>query len=241
MPTPTLAADTKALHVAKLNRDYTISDITFTEDEFGPYWTGKLNRHGKPDGVTGSYYDLDESGQRRRSKEDQIAALLFNPDVIDPAYRTTLIYDGSCGFCRRTARWVRELDKKRLLRISPFQTHIKQERLSDGRIRLHGNFLDAISAGFWIFNQLNECGLEGVGAAAEICELIFGAGNWLARFMRVWPIVQILWRVHFWVMDHRGLLVKFWNSDVVIDESEKAEGITKYNLESDTWKAFKDA
>lgn len=200
---------------------HSFDNIRFESDTCGDYWKGDLILAGKKVGTVGTYNDLGDR-LHRPSREEQVAALLFDERVIDPAYRTTLIYDGSCGFCRRTAQWVRELDKKRLLRISPFQTHIKQEKLGDGRIGLHGKFLDAISADFWIFNQLNECGLEGIDAAAEICELIFGAGNWLARLMRVWPIVQILWRVHFWVMDHRGMLVKFWNSDVVIDESEKA-------------------
>ena len=198
---------------------FTIDKIKWGEDDFGHHWIGTLLRNGTPYATTGTFYDMDESGLKRLSKEDQIVDLLFNPDVIDPAYRTTLIYDGDRGFCRRTAKWVREMDKKLLLRIVPLpkaKDHILKTIKTDG---IDLSLFRFVYNDFYIFNQLYPIGLMGMDAATELCEFLFGPGNWLASLMCVRPIKWLLRRVHYWVMDNRRWLIRFWNTDEVIDES----------------------
>lgn len=185
------------------SRKHSFANIEFRHDVCGDYWIGDLISDGKKIGRVSTYQHLDDYGHRP-SREDQIAALLFDERVIDPAYRTTLIYDGACGFCRRTAKLVRELDKKRLLRIRPRKGTLTLEFLGND---------------FYVFNALLKNPILGIDAATEICELVFGPGNYLAQLMRMRPVKWLLWRVHYWVMANRGWLIRFWNSDEVIDES----------------------
>ncbi|MFO7767401.1 MAG: DUF393 domain-containing protein [bacterium] len=49
--------------------------------------------------------------------------------------RPVLIYDGACGFCTSSARWMRSLVGRERLRIQPYQTSedLEQWGLSSGR------------------------------------------------------------------------------------------------------------
>lgn len=48
----------------------TIRNLTWKSDPLGDYWTADLIRGGVKVGVTGSYYELNDKGQRA-SKEEQ--------------------------------------------------------------------------------------------------------------------------------------------------------------------------
>lgn len=46
-------------------------NVRWLKDEFGDYWVADLLHNGKRIGITGSYYSLDESGNKRANREEQ--------------------------------------------------------------------------------------------------------------------------------------------------------------------------
>ena len=54
--------------------------VWWPDDGHGPYWTADLHRDGKKIGVTGNYYDVDESGQRP-VREDCIIPFEMGPNA----------------------------------------------------------------------------------------------------------------------------------------------------------------
>lgn len=50
---------------------FDIKNIRWLADEWGDYWVGELFQNGKRWALTGTYYSLDETGEKRLTREEQ--------------------------------------------------------------------------------------------------------------------------------------------------------------------------
>lgn len=107
------------------------------------------------------------------------------------AVRGTLVFDGACGFCTRSAGWLRRLDRRSRVTFVPFQ--------ATGVLEAAGLSVEQASASVW---WLGDDGAVLPGAHAANAALSAALGSrlplWLYRLTR--PPQE---RLYAWVAANR--------------------------------------
>ena len=110
--------------------------------------------------------------------------------------RATLIFDGSCGFCRRWVERVERWDRRGLLEMVPYQTPDLEERFRVSRAacaqRIH-----LIDAGGSVY--------RGAAAGREVLRRLPGGGLWTLAF-RLPGGLWIAERIYVWITHRWGPL-----------------------------------
>lgn len=111
--------------------------------------------------------------------------------------RWALVFDGECGFCRRSVEWVRNRDREDRIEPLPFQDSEVRERfqripLEDFEQAMH---LIAPDGRSW----------SGARAGEELLRLL-PRWRWIAPMFRVPGVRWIAQRVYRLVADHRHSL-----------------------------------
>ncbi len=117
--------------------------------------------------------------------------------------RPTLIYDGECGFCRRSVDLVRRWDREHRLVLVPFQDEARVARL--------GIPLPALAAAMHLVRPDGRV-FAGADAAPEILRLVPG-GRLLAWLFRVPGVLPVARRVYGWIARQRSCLVRGYAGD----------------------------
>lgn len=117
--------------------------------------------------------------------------------------RPTLIYDGECGFCRRSVDLVRRWDREHRLVLVPFQDEAQVARL--------GIPLPALAAAMHLVRPDGRV-FAGADAAPEILRLVPG-GRLLAWLFRVPGVLPVARRVYGWIARQRSCLVRGYAGD----------------------------
>ena len=110
--------------------------------------------------------------------------------------RVTLVFDGSCGFCTRSVRWVRGLDRRRRVTAVPFQR--------PGVPAAHGLSVAQCEAAVW---AVTADGARYRGAGAVNAALAAALGSTLP--LRLYGLPGVGWvqeRVYELVARHRHRL-----------------------------------
>lgn len=114
------------------------------------------------------------------------------------ADRPTLIYDGECGFCRRSVDVVRRWDRERRLAVVPFQ--------DQARVAAFGIPLPALAAAMHLVLPDGRV-FAGADAAPEILRLLPGK-QWLARAFAIPGVLPVARRAYGWIARRRRCLVR---------------------------------
>ena len=106
---------------------------------------------------------------------------LFDPAWIKPAKRnehTTVFYDGTCGFCHRSVRFLLSEDAYQNLRFAPLQGSTFQERLDGRDLKIRDSLI--------VFTPEGRL-LDRSDAIIEAMERLGGAWRVIAIFARIIP------------------------------------------------------
>jgi predicted DCC family thiol-disulfide oxidoreductase YuxK len=101
---------------------------------------------------------------------------------VEPNYlpdRVVLIFDGSCGFCTRSARWVRAIDRLRRVTALPFQ--------QPGVLEAHGLTVAECEAAAWAIAPGHS---PQRGAAAVMLALSIALGSRIPWVIYQLPVLQ---------------------------------------------------
>jgi predicted DCC family thiol-disulfide oxidoreductase YuxK len=115
----------------------------------------------------------------------------------------TLIYDGECGFCRRSVDLVLRWDRAHRLRVVPFQ--------DQARVAAFGIPLPALAAAMHLVVPDGRV-FAGADAAPHILRLLPGK-RWLAWVFRVPGVLPVARRVYAWMARRRRCLVRGYAVD----------------------------
>jgi len=125
-------------------------------------------------------------------------------------YRLVLLFDGKCGICTRTARWVRERDTHGTILVIPNQSPEWRARFSikpeDAERRVY-----AIDAGGRVF--------AGAAAVNRVLEELGGRRAVVGRLYRFPPIALIENAIYPVIARYRGLLSR-WGDRPACDEPD---------------------
>jgi predicted DCC family thiol-disulfide oxidoreductase YuxK len=114
--------------------------------------------------------------------------------------RPTLIYDGECGFCRRSVELLRRWDREHRIAVVPFQDR--------ARVAAFGIPLPALAAAMHlVLPPPDGRVLAGADAAPEILRLLPGK-RWLAWAFRFPGVPSLARRVYGWIARSRRCLVR---------------------------------
>jgi predicted DCC family thiol-disulfide oxidoreductase YuxK len=121
------------------------------------------------------------------------------------AERPTLIYDGECGFCRRSVGLLRRWDQGQVIALVPFQDR--------ARVAAFGIPLPALAGAMHLVLPPPDGRVfAGADAAPEILRLLPGK-RWLAWGFRVPGIPPLARRVYAWIAQRRRCLVRGYRGD----------------------------
>ncbi len=109
-----------------------------------------------------------------------------------------MIYDGECGFCRRSVDLVRRWDRERRLAVVPFQ--------DQARVAAFGIPLPALAAAMHLVYPDGRV-FAGADAAPEILRLLPGK-RWLAWVFRMPGVPWAARRLYAWIARRRRCLVR---------------------------------
>ena len=114
--------------------------------------------------------------------------------------RPTLIYDGECGFCRRSVDWLQRWDREHRIALVPFQHR--------ARVAAFNIPLPALAAAMHlVLPPPDGRVLSGADAVPELLERLPGKG-WLAWGFRIPGVRPIARRVYAWIARRRHCLVR---------------------------------
>jgi predicted DCC family thiol-disulfide oxidoreductase YuxK len=111
--------------------------------------------------------------------------------------RPTLVFDGTCGFCRDTVRLVARWDRAGRLVLVPFQ--------DAGQVAALGLAPPAVAAALHLVLPDGRV-FAGADAVAELLRLLPGLG-WAARAFAIPGVRPVARRVYAWVARRRHCLV----------------------------------
>jgi predicted DCC family thiol-disulfide oxidoreductase YuxK len=112
------------------------------------------------------------------------------------ADRATLIYDGSCGFCRDTVEWVRRRDRAGRLDYVPFQEAVRVAPFAIP-VPILASAMHLVRADRTVFS--------GADAAPEILRLL-PRWRWLAWTFAVPGVLPLARRAYAWIAARRRCL-----------------------------------
>jgi predicted DCC family thiol-disulfide oxidoreductase YuxK len=119
--------------------------------------------------------------------------------------RPTLIYDGDCGFCRRSVDLLQRWDPEQRIALIPFQD---QARMAAFDIPL-----PALAAAMHlILPPPDGRVLAGADAMPELLRLLPGK-RWLAWGFRVPGVLPVARRLYAWIARRRHCLVRGYGVD----------------------------
>jgi predicted DCC family thiol-disulfide oxidoreductase YuxK len=119
--------------------------------------------------------------------------------------RPTLIYDGDCGFCRRSVDLLQRWDREQRIALIPFQ--------DQARIAAFGIPLPALAAAMHlILPPPDGRVLVGADAIPELLQLLPGK-RWLAWGFRVPGVLPVARRLYAWIARRRHCLVRGYGVD----------------------------
>ena len=111
--------------------------------------------------------------------------------------RATLVFDGSCGFCRDTVRWVARWDRAGRVALLPFQ--------ESARVAELGLAPPAVAAALHLVLPDGRV-FVGADAVAELLTLLPGLG-WATALFGIPGVRPAARRVYAWVARRRHCLV----------------------------------
>jgi predicted DCC family thiol-disulfide oxidoreductase YuxK len=117
--------------------------------------------------------------------------------------RPTLIYDGACGFCRRSVDLVRRWDREQRITLIPFQ--------DQARVAAFAIPLPALAAAMHLLLPDGRV-LAGADAVPEILRLLPRKGWWAWAF-RAPGALPVARRVYAWIARRRHCLVRGYAVD----------------------------
>lgn len=119
--------------------------------------------------------------------------------------RPTLIYDGACGFCRRSVELIRRWDREQRIALIPFQD---QARVASFAIPL-----PALAAAMHlVLPPPDGRVLAGADAVPELLRLLPGK-RWLAWGFRIPGALPMARRLYAWIARRRNCLVRGYAGD----------------------------
>ncbi len=119
--------------------------------------------------------------------------------------RPTLIYDGDCGFCRRSVDLLQRWDREQRIVLIPFQDR--------ARIAAFAIPLPALAAAMHlILPPPDGRVLAGADAVPELLRLLPGK-RWLAWGFRVPGVLAVARRLYAWIARRRHCLVRGYGVD----------------------------
>jgi predicted DCC family thiol-disulfide oxidoreductase YuxK len=119
--------------------------------------------------------------------------------------RPTLIYDGECGFCRRSVELLRHWDREQRIALIPFQ--------DQARMAAFGIPLPALAAAMHlVLPPPDSRVLAGADAVPELLRLLPGK-RWLAWGFRVPGVLPLARRLYAWIARRRHCLVRGYGVD----------------------------
>ena len=119
--------------------------------------------------------------------------------------RPTLIYDGDCGFCRRSVDLLQRWDREQRIALVPFQ--------DQARVAGFGISLPALAAAMHlILPPPDGRVLAGADAIPELLRLLPGK-RWLAWGFRVPGVLPVARRLYAWIARRRHCLVRGYGVD----------------------------
>jgi len=119
--------------------------------------------------------------------------------------RPTLIYDGDCGFCRRSVDLLQRWDREQRIALIPFQ--------DQARIAAFGIPLLALAAAMHLILPAPDGRvLAGADAVPELLRLLPGK-RWLAWGFRVPGVLPVARRLYAWIARRRHCLVRGYGVD----------------------------
>jgi predicted DCC family thiol-disulfide oxidoreductase YuxK len=119
--------------------------------------------------------------------------------------RPTLVYDGDCGFCRRSVDLLRRWDRDQRIALVPFQ--------DEARVAAFGIRLPALAAAMHlVLPPPDGRVLAGADAVPELLRLLPGKG-WLAWGFRVPGVRAVARRLYAWIARRRRCLVRGYRVD----------------------------
>ncbi len=119
--------------------------------------------------------------------------------------RPTLIYDGDCGFCRRSVDLLQRWDREQRIALIPFQ--------DQARMAAFGIPLPALAAAMHLILPAPDGRvLAGADAVPELLRLLPGK-RWLALGFRVPGVLPVARRLYAWIARRRHCLVRGYGVD----------------------------
>src|SRR5437773_11054657 len=126
--------------------------------------------------------------------------------------RPTLIYDGECGFCRRSVDLLRRWDREQRIALVPFQ--------DQARVAAFGIPLPALAAAMHlVLPPPDSRVLAGADAVPELLRRLRGK-RWLAWGFRIPGVPFVARRLYGWIARRRRCLVRGY----AVDEVRKQDG-----------------
>jgi len=113
--------------------------------------------------------------------------------------RPTLIYDGECGFCRRSVDLLQRWDREHRIALVPFQDR--------ARVAAFNIPLPALAAAMHLVLPPDGRVLSGADAVPELLRRLPGKA-WLAWGFRIPGVRPIARRVYAWIARRRHCLVR---------------------------------
>lgn len=107
-----------------------------------------------------------------------------------------LIFDGTCGICKRLVRWVQTRDAAGRIKALPNQT--------PGLIEQYGLTRAQVDREVWVIDAEGRA-LGGAAAVNQVLEALGGGWAWLGRALRLPPLFWCETRLYRWVAGHRYL------------------------------------
>ena len=119
--------------------------------------------------------------------------------------RPTLIYDGDCGFCRRSVDLLQRWDRDQRIALIPFQ--------DQARMAAFGIPLPALAAAMHLILPAPDGRvLAGADAVPELLRLL-PRKRWLAWGFRVPGVLPVARRLYAWIARRRHCLVRGYGVD----------------------------
>ena len=119
--------------------------------------------------------------------------------------RPTLIYDGECGFCRRSVDWVQRWDREHRIALVPFQ--------DEARVAAFHVPLPALAAAMHLVLPPPDGRVfAGADAVPQLLRLLPGK-RWLAWLFRVPGVQPVARRLYAWIARRRRCLVRGYRVD----------------------------
>jgi predicted DCC family thiol-disulfide oxidoreductase YuxK len=133
----------------------------------------------------------------------------LSPRSSQEAARLWLVFDGTCGFCTRSARWVQARDRAGRIALIHAQAPGQRDRF--------GLSPAETDRAAWAFDRIGRR-WEGAAAMNRALRQLDGPWGLLGALYAVPPVRWVEDRVYRWVARNRPLLSRLWGVTPPCDE-----------------------